>query len=1139
MRMFRSLYPLRLILGFLTAMFLLAWSQPEQGLAALTLDLDNLEGEWLFRTDPQQVGEEEGWQRPEFPEKGWLRLKVPAIWEEQGITETYPNMPSPQLPPNLNVPNAYNGAAWYRKWVVVPKGWQGEELELFIGAVDDLDWTYFNGTLVGKTGEGLEHPSTVTRRYTIAANLVRFGEKNLLAIRVWDYGGPGGIHLGPVYLLPKSYLAKLREGWRKEIQKKMTLHQQFQSPPNHRRILQIIHNFPDAAHLERFLMNWKARGFGGIVCNVHFNDYLRSEEKWKTFGQGVQAALELGMTVWLYDEQGYPSGAAGGLTLEGHPEWEAQGLACLTAETEGEPVELNLPSGTLVAARAYRVRNGKVNLKEGIELANCVSDTGLLTWSPPAGRWRIFAFVAHRLFEGTHAEGNLFAKRPYPNLLMKEPTARFIQLTHQQYADRFPKLMPSIEAIFTDEPSLMSVFLKPQPHPVIPWSPMLAKQFEKENGYNLLPKLPALFADCGAETGKVRCDFWRLIGKLVSEGYFKQIQDWCHKHGIASTGHLLAEESIRDHVGFYGNFYACVRHLDYPGIDCLTSKPARVPWHIAKLIGSIAHLHGCEKTMSETSDFAERYRPAGDKRPVEQVGEDEIRGTLNRLYLCGINTITSYYTWHGLSTEQQRHINDYAGRLGVMLTGGQHVCDIAVFYPVESVWAHFVPATHGSTKSPEAAEIERIYREVSRFLFENRRDFDYVDSEVLRQAKVLDGRLRAGAETYRVLILPNTDTIPLDVWRKVASFWRNGGVVIAVGTLPCNSPQNFPDAKVKSISREIFGEDIVGGQTIRWHERGGRGSDKSPRHKRGLGIYIPAGSEPLLPKVIDAVLSPDFKTASATSPLRYAHYRKEGKEIYFVINDSPEDVDEVAFFQADGAAEIWDAENGMVSEVASSVNDTETGMTKLALRLKGYGSAFFVFPRSKEPKRLAPTKEAFLSVQLVSIEQATGMPFVLRPLAPAHVQVQVSPDESLGQGGRAPMKVEAVITIGNVDSWCFPELWFEKPIDLSAFAGLKIWTFVPEGQEGCGAGLLVILHEESGADYIADAHRPLSVGGWKASTLWFDSFQLAGWTKDTNNRLDLDTIRSIRIGWGGYYGRKDERVTFAIKGLELMRFVSK
>ena len=59
----------------------------------------------------------------------------------------------------------------------------------------------------------------------------------------------------------------------------------------------------------------QAQGFGGVVCNVSFDQYLESEAKWEAFTRAVNEAKKAGMALWLYDERGYPSGNAGGITL--------------------------------------------------------------------------------------------------------------------------------------------------------------------------------------------------------------------------------------------------------------------------------------------------------------------------------------------------------------------------------------------------------------------------------------------------------------------------------------------------------------------------------------------------------------------------------------------------------------------------------------------------------------------------------------------------------------------------------------------------------------------------------------------------------------------------------------------------------
>ncbi len=328
-----------------------------------------------------------------------------------------------------------------------------------------------------------------------------------------------------------------------------------------------------------------------MVCNVSFDQYLESDAKWLAFTRAVNEAKKAGLALWLYDERGYPSGNAGGITLRDHPEWEARGLLIADTESQGGPVTLELPPGKLVLAGAFAVRDGNIDMASKVDLAAEVRD-GKLVWQAPAGRWRVMAITENRLYEGTHAEGNLHAKIPYINLLMPEPTARFIEVTHGGYVKHLgDDLGKYFMATFTDEPSLMSLFLRPMPYRPLPWAPNLPTEFQKRRGYALdTALLPALVAEAGPAGAKIRYDFWQTVGELVSENYFGQIQTYCRQHGVSSGGHLLAEEGIAGHVPLYGDFFRCIRRLDAPSIDCLTSVPAEVPWFIARLLSSAAEL---------------------------------------------------------------------------------------------------------------------------------------------------------------------------------------------------------------------------------------------------------------------------------------------------------------------------------------------------------------------------------------------------------------------------------------------------------------------------------------------------------------------------------------------------------------------
>jgi len=1051
----------------------------------------NLAGEWLFRTDPEEVGEREEWQEAEFREVGWRRIEVPGGWEEQGVTDARPGQPPK---PKDGLPwTDYDGVAWYRLHFIVPKEWAGEDSLLALGSVDDQDRTYFNGHLVGETGPGLARAVLVHRRYIIGANLVRFGEENVLAVRVLDGGGPGGIPGPEVSLLPR----RIAEAEMTLPQEDRPLKERFANPPAARRILKIIHSWPDAPEAQDDLIKTLlAQGFGGVVCNVSFDQYLRSEQKWQAFVRAVQASKKVGMSLWLYDEKGYPSGTAGGLTLEGHPEWEARGSLVAQADSEGGKVSLDLPPGKLVLVAAYPRRDGAILADTPTDLSTAVAE-GRVQASLPAGQWRIVAITEDRLYEGTHASMSLADKLPYINLLMPEPTARFIELTHAAYAARLGEdLGAYFVATFTDEPSLMSMFMRAMPYGVLPWAPNLPAEFLKRRGYHLEPHLVKLACHAGGDEQKVRYDFWLTVGELVSENFCGQIQQFCRRHGVLSGGHLLCEESLALHVPLYGDFFRCLRRLDAPSIDCLTSIPSEVPWFIARMASSAAELEGNEITMCETSDFAQVYRPAGDNRPPRKVTEAEIRGTCNRLILSGINTITSYYTFGGISAAGLRRLNEWVGRCCTILKGGQQVADVALLYPIETLWPRFRPSRHNASDSPEAVQVEGVWRRAAESLYQAQRDFTYVDSRTLAEAAVREGCLTYKGLRWRVLILPAADTLPLAAWEKVASFWREGGVVIALDSRPTNSDTEFPSARVQQIGRMLFG---VGDKP-----------QVVTSAKGGAGVFLPKGADALLPVVLKNLLEADVQGAEKT-PMRVTHRRIEGHEVYFLINDSAASCEVTVSLAVEGQGELYDPATGKISLLNSG--------EKVKLAFEPYGAWLLRFAKGRERKRYAPKAGELPGVQIeplgaVAPKMAKG----------EFVDGELTEDAGEGEEGLT-WRASATLTKTNVDTFLFLSFEYPQTVSLEGVEALVFDTWVPPGQ-ATPAQLLVIVQDQDGADYLAPTGRALGAAGYCRVFVPLSSLQLAGWSKDEDGALDIRAMRAIRIGWGGYYGREGESIEF-------------
>ena len=152
----------------------------------------NLQGVWKFKPGDDFSRKDAG-----YDDSRWNEIFVPSKWEDQG----YRN---------------YDGYAWYRKTFNYKGNFSDETIILVLGKIDDLDQVYINGTLVAGTGDltsqtnkrvntGEQHRAF--RGYYIPKNVLKKDQKNLIAVRVYDGQGAGGIYEGPVGILSqKKYI---------------------------------------------------------------------------------------------------------------------------------------------------------------------------------------------------------------------------------------------------------------------------------------------------------------------------------------------------------------------------------------------------------------------------------------------------------------------------------------------------------------------------------------------------------------------------------------------------------------------------------------------------------------------------------------------------------------------------------------------------------------------------------------------------------------------------------------------------------------------------------------------------------------------------------------------------------------------
>lgn len=700
------------------------------------------------------------------------------------------------------------------------------------------------------------------------------------------------------------------------------LRREFIDPPNDYRALPLgLSGKNNAAeYVERLVRGrW---GGAHISYPGGGTGYLHDTTGWSLFNNVLQGCREHDLKVWIYDENGYPSGRAGGQVLAGHPEFEAQGLFYDSRDIqipdnrgESREIEWRIPAGTPFFVAMYALdREGHITGKP-VELTGSVKNR-LVKVSPAPGSWRLTAFVQNHLFAGTHA---VLTGGPYINILDPDAVGRFIQITHELYYARYgADFGEAIRTIFNDEVSVMSGFLTDdsQPFPAVAWYHELPELFRKQTGYDIRDCLPALFDDAGDETIRKRCDFYSLISQQIANAFFKQIREWCAEHNIASTGHLLWEESLIYHANFYGSVFPSYKELDWPGIDvlscqygCTSGSHTEGGPVTPKLASSVAHIWDKERTISES------FWSVTNKTPVE-----EVIAHYTWQAVLGINALTTLTIHNSYSDEELGLMNDCAGRLNYLLTRGQFRADVAILYPIASVWAGFRPATrhvHNLGDNPNARDVDEAWRYVSAQVLSSQRDFDYLDEELIRSATIADGKLNIGKNGYSVLVLPHVTTLSFATLKQIKHFTDNGGTVISWQTLPLNRADAGPETEHRELVEEL------------WNTNKGR--------------VIHTMTEAALRQALRNSGTPDLVVTPVTTGIYYQHRVLPKEDIFFVVNNSREPVSGDFVFSANGKAELWNPINGEIT--AANSRKTPKGST-VKITLAQRSGVFVIFNRN-------------------------------------------------------------------------------------------------------------------------------------------------------------------------------------------------
>lgn len=538
----------------------------------------------------------------------------------------------------------------------------------------------------------------------------------------------------------------------------------------------------EIGELKRQADVFQKMGFGGYFMHSRTGlatEYL-GKDWFRLINEVADYAQEQGMEAWLYDEDRWPSGSAGGLATQdvryrmkymqlsvvpaGDFRWQDNTLAAFTGKVEG-----------------VKVYDAKPLLKD----------------QRPEGT--VLHFTREIMPEHPVYNGNA-----YVDTLMPEAVAHFLELTHERYARECGvRLGDSIKGIFTDEPhrgALMDIFGSTQAIEQgnwrMPYTDGLFERYEREYGDDLRAHLPELFLlNEGQTVSQVKWRYVDLVERMFLEAYAIPMHECCQKHHLYFTGHVLQEDTLSGQTAMIGSVMRFYEHMDVPGVDVLTEGNKN--FLLVKQLSSVARQTGKAWKLSEL------YGCTGWQFSLEnhkQVGDWQA--------LLGIDVRCPHLSWYTMQGEAKRdypasiffqsawwkdykQVEDYFARMHVLLHQGEQVSDTLVVHPIESVWCSVFPgwSRNLAGTTDQELKLEKHFADLFDYLQGEQIDFDYGDEEMMSRLCAIErenGRpvLRLGHARYRRVVVSGLTTIRSTTLNLLREFARQGGRVILAGEKP-------------------------------------------------------------------------------------------------------------------------------------------------------------------------------------------------------------------------------------------------------------------------------------------------------------------------------------------------------------------
>jgi len=660
-------------------------------------------------------------------------------------------------------------------------------------------------------------------------------------------------------------------------------------------------------HMKKF----KEGGLGGIFVHPRpglITEYI-SEDWHHLFDYTVQKGKELGMKVWIYDENSYPSGFAGGHVPAQMPDsyMHGTGLLCTTQDT--------LKTDTTHYEVVLKLENNQFR-----EITGTLQEEQGMT-----GKYYLFTKTFAK-------KGYWMGNFPYVDLLYKGVTEKFMEITMKGY-EKYNKadFGNTLPGIFTDEPNLEAALGNRSSYR---WTPDLFAEFQKRWGYDLRINLPSLVDETG-NWKKVRHDYYTTLLEMFIDRWAKPWNKYCQENNLLWTGHYWEHGWPKptdgsDESAFY------IYHQQ-PGVDMLGNT------YTAEGLGgqfgntrAIREMHSAANQAGHNRMLSETYGGAGweinfanFKRLVDWQGVLEDNFVNQHLSYCTIKGLRKIdyppsFSYHEPWWENYKPMGDYIGRISMAMSSGEQINKTLVLQPNTTAWSYFSRVVKNSF-------IDTIQNDFKRFVFQLERahyEYDLGSELVLRTiGSVKEGKMVVGLRSYGLVVIPATmENLDQFTYQLLKDYLLQGGRVLSF-------TRNIP--RLDGIDSKLNNE-LMSAFKKQW-------------------VYAKTPEDEAAKSVLT---DPGFNiTESLPLSGELYHQRrilKDGELLFFVNSDTAQMVS--ATITGNGKSLIrMDLENG-TSTLVPVISDN--GQITFDLELAPIGSALYFLPKTNASALSASTLAA-------------------------------------------------------------------------------------------------------------------------------------------------------------------------------------